>query len=85
MNGDRIFFSDQNLNPDQPMSMEGTNSHFQHYFKAFLSDFNKENVRVYHKQISAQLQQGRYYLTLNLADLKQSEERLYEKFISKPI
>jgi hypothetical protein len=72
MHGDRITFTNQNLNPEQPSAIEGTNSHFQHHFKAFLSDFNKENVRVYHKQISAMLQHGRYCLTLQLADLKQA-------------
>ncbi len=73
MQGDRIFFSDQNLNAEQPMAIEGTNSHFQHHFKAFLSDFNRENVRVYHKQISSMLQHGKYCLTLQLSDLKQAE------------
>lgn len=85
MHGDKIFFSDQNLNPEQPMSMEGTNSHFQHKFKEFLSDFNKENVRVYHKQILAMIEHRKYCLTLNLSDLKQSNEKEYETFISKPL
>lgn len=77
MHGDRIYFSDQNLNPDQPISIEGTNSHFQHNFKIFLSDFNQDNVRIYHKQISAMVQQGKYCLSLKLADLKSAEESLY--------
>jgi len=53
--------------------MEGTNHNFQHMFKIFLSDFNRDNVRVYHKQISAMIQHGKYYLTLQLSDLKQAE------------
>lgn len=85
MHGDRIYFTDQNLNPDQPISIEGTNSNFQHNFKTFLSDFTRENVRVYHKQISAMVQHGKYFLTLELSDLKQAEEKLYEKFVSKPL
>ena len=77
MHGDRIFFTDQNLNPDQSISIEGTNSHFQHNFKNFLSEFNQDNLRVYHKQISVMVQQNKYCLTLKLADLKNVEERLY--------
>lgn len=72
MHGDRIFYTDQNLNSEQPSSIEGTNSYFQRYFKAFLSDFTKEHVRIYHKQISAMVQHGKYYLTLQLSDLKQA-------------
>lgn len=85
MHGDRIYFSDQNLNAEQPVAVEGTNSHFQHHFKNFLSDFMRENVRVYHKQIVAMAQHGKFYLTLELSDLKQAEEKLYEKFVSKPL
>ena len=31
------------------------------------------------------LQQGKYCFTLSLVDLKQTDERLYEKFVSKPL
>lgn len=31
------------------------------------------------------LQQGRFYINLQLSDLKQAEEKLYEKFVSKPL
>ncbi len=31
------------------------------------------------------LQQGRYHINLQLSDLKQAEEKLYEKFVSKPL
>lgn len=41
MHGDRINYTNQNLNFEQPSAIDGTNSHFQHHFKAFLSDFNK--------------------------------------------
>lgn len=85
MHGDRIFYADQNLNSEQPSSNENTNSYFQRLFKSFLSDFTKENIRVYHKQIAAMSQHGKYFLTLQLSDLKQSEEKLYEKFLSKPL
>ena len=50
-----------------------------------MSDFNRENVRVYHKQIGANLNQGKYFLNILLADLKQGDERIYEHFISKPM
>lgn len=85
MHGDRIYFTDQNLNPEHPASIDGTNSHFQAHFKTFISEFTKENVRVYHKHIAAMLQQGKHLFTLYLADLKQAEERLYEKLLAKPL
>ena len=77
MHGDRVFWTEQNLNAEHPVTIESTNSHFQHHFKAFVSEFNKESVRIYHKQIAAMLQQGRHCFTLHLSDLKQAEERLY--------
>ena len=30
MQGQQTYFSDQHLNADQPMIIEGTNIHFQH-------------------------------------------------------
>ena len=85
MHGDQIFFTDQNLNAEQPISVEGTNSHFQHRFKLFISDFNRENVRVYHKQITAMLQQNKYCFLLYLSDLKLAEEKLYDRLIASPL
>jgi hypothetical protein len=49
MNGVRVFFSDQNLNPSA--MVEGTNTHFEHVFKNFLHNFSRENSRVYQKRI----------------------------------
>ncbi len=37
MHGDRIYFTDQNLNDRQTTSIEGTNSHFQLHFKQFIA------------------------------------------------
>lgn len=85
MHGDRIFFSNQNLNSEDPNSIPGTNTNFQRNFKIFLSDFNKENVRIYHKQISAMVQHNKYYLLLQLSDLKVGDELLYEQLLSKPL
>lgn len=68
MNGERIYFTDQNLN-EQGL-VEGTNSHFQHTFKHFLKDFSRENTREYHRQIANQAQKGKYLLRIELADLK---------------
>ena len=77
MHGDRFYFTEQNLNAEHPVNIEGTNSNFQHGFKAFIDQFNRENVRVYHKHIAAMLQQGRHCFTLHLADLKMKDEGLY--------
>ena len=85
MHGQRIYFTDQNLNHEQTNSVDGTFSHFQHHFKQFIAEFNRENVRIYHKQISAMVQQGKYYFILYLADLKAAEEKLYDKLMSNPL
>ena len=85
MHGDRILFTDQNLNAEQTISVEGTNSHFQHHFKQFIAEFNRENVRVYHKQISAMVQHSKYYFILHLSDLKVAEEKLYDRFMTSPM
>ena len=83
MNGERIYFSDQNLN-EQGL-VEGTNSHFQHTFKHFLKDFSRENTREYHRQIANQTQKGKYLLRIELADLKAFEEHLFDKIMSSPL
>jgi hypothetical protein len=49
MNGERIYFSDQNLSSSAPV--EGTNTHYEHVFKNFLHNFSRENTRVYHKRL----------------------------------
>ncbi len=86
MQGERIYFSDQNLNSEQqPALVEGTNTHFQHTFKTFLHNFSRENTRIYHRQLSLQIQKNRYVLYLELNDLKSYEEQLFEKFISTPL
>lgn len=83
MQGQRVYFSDQNLFEFD--RIEGTNSHFQSSFKTFLFNFNRDNDRTYHQRISNQLQKKRYVLTLELEDLKNFEEHLYERFMSSPM
>jgi len=41
-------------------------------------------VRVYHRQLSLQIQKNRYVLHLELNDLKAYDEQLYEKFMTSP-
>lgn len=77
MNGERVYFSDQHLNPEQPNLIEGTNTHFQHTFKNFLDSFTRENVRAYHKQIVYQTQKSKYVLLIELSDIKSYEEHLF--------
>lgn len=82
MNGERIYFSDQNLNSDQQSLIEGTNTHFMHTFKTFLNEFTRENIRVYSRQIENIVsKKGDYVLQVELSDLKAFEEHLYEKFM----
>jgi hypothetical protein len=88
MNGERIYFSDQNLVQENPMGAEGTtNASFQNAFKQFIAEFSKDNIRIYDKLLLniVQSQQGKYYLPIILGDLKETNEALYEKYISKPL
>jgi DNA replicative helicase MCM subunit Mcm2 (Cdc46/Mcm family) len=87
MNGERVYFSDQNLNTSDAGSMlvEGTNTHFQHTFKNFLKDYTQENMRIYHRNLTIQTQKGKYYLPVELADMKAFEEHLYEKIMASPM
>ena len=47
--------------------------------------YNRENSRFYHKKIEAQIQKNKYILKIELSDLKNHDEHLYEKFISNPM
>jgi DNA replicative helicase MCM subunit Mcm2 (Cdc46/Mcm family) len=85
MQGERIYFSDQNLNSEQSTLIEGTNIHFQHTFKSFLHNFNRDNTRPYHRQLSAQIHKNKHVLPLELSDLKGYDEQLYEKLIASPM
>lgn len=64
MNGERIYFSNQNLNVESQQMVEGTNTHFQNTFKTFLSSFIRDNTRVYHRQITTNIQKKKYLLNL---------------------
>jgi hypothetical protein len=64
MHGERVYFSEQNLNSEPQAHIEGTNTHFQASFKNFLSELNRENSRIYHRQISHQIQKNKYILPL---------------------
>ena len=85
MHGEQIYYSDQNLIGEPPMGVEGTNTHFQNGFKQFIREFSRENKRIYHQQLASCIQQNKYHLNIQLADLKASDEHLYEKFISNPL
>ena len=65
--------------------MEGTNTNYQYRLKFFLNEFTKENARIYHRQLQFNIQQKRYYLIVELGDLKSADELLYEKLISTPL
>ena len=64
MNGERVFFSDQNLRNEHAGPIEGTNTHFQHLFKAFLHNYSQDNVRLYHKMLISQIQKANNTLHL---------------------
>jgi len=68
MHGERIYFSDQNLN--LPPNAENTNTHFQNTFKNFLNDFSRDNTREYYRQLNTQIQKKKYLITIELSDLK---------------
>lgn len=68
MNGARIYFSDQNLNPNA--LIEGTNTHFEHLFKSFIHNFVRENTRIYQKQLEAKIRDNKYFLSVEVADLR---------------
>lgn len=68
MNGARIYFSDQNLNPNS--LVEGSNTHFEHLFKSFIHNFNRDNTRVYQKSLEKQIRNHRYVLTVDISDLR---------------
>ena len=87
MQGDKIYFSDQNLVQESSIPLEGTNTHFQQNFKAFIGEFSKENKRIYHQQLLAcvQQQQNKFVLPVMLSDLKETNESLYEKYMSRPL
>ena len=62
MNGERIFFSDQNLSSHG--MVEGTNTHYEQLFKSFLHNFSRENTRVYHKRLETQIRNRKFVLPI---------------------
>ena len=87
MHGEKIYFSDQNLVQDSSVPVEGTNTHFKQNFKNFIAEFSKDNRRIYHQHLlnAVQQQQKKYYLPVHLSDLKETNESLYEKYVSSPL
>ena len=83
MHGARIFFSDQNLNPNS--LVEGTNTHFEHLFKSFIHNFNRDNTRIYQKLLELQIRNNRYALPIELSDLRYFDEQLYDKLSVDPL
>lgn len=87
MNPSRVTYNTrQQTTLEEPQDyLEGTNTHFQHYFQKFLYNFSSQNIRIYHRQIETQLQKGRRVLTIHLAHLKAFEDLLYDRIVSSPL
>lgn len=83
MNGERIYFSDQNLSSNT--IVEGTNTHYEHLFKNFLHNFSRENTRVYHKRLENQIRNRKHVLPIEITDLHAFDETLYEKLSYNPL
>lgn len=84
MNGERIYFSDQNLSSNNN-TVEGTNTHIEHLFKNFLHNFTRENTRVYHKRLENQIRNRKHVLPIEITDLNAFDEQLYEKLSYNPL
>ena len=85
MNAERVLFAPTISNTHSPDFMEGSNSHFQYSFATFLDSFTRGNVRIYHRQIYAQLKKNRPFLRVELSDLKAYEENIYIHIMSNPL
>ena len=83
MNGERIYFSDQNLSSHN--MTEGTNTHYEHVFKNFLHNFSRDNTRIYHKRIETQIRNRKHVLPVEISDLNAFDEQLYERLAVSPL
>ena len=83
MHGTNVYFSDQNLNSNS--FVEGTNTHFEHLFKSFIHNFNRENTRIYQKRLETQIRGKKYVLPVEVADLRSFDEQLYERLSAYPL
>lgn len=83
MNGERLRY--QSLPQDEEEMQEGTHMHFHGLFMDFLHRFSRENIRVYHRQLSNQVQRVKNVLNIELSDLKAYDENLYEQLIANPL
>ena len=83
MHGARVYFSDQNLNPNS--QVEGTNTHFDNQFKTFLQHFNRDNTLIYKKRIEYQIRSRRYVLPVDVSDLRSFDEQLFDRLTATPL
>lgn len=83
MHGAKIYFSDQNLNPNA--MIEGSNTHFESLFKSFIHNFNRDNTRVYQKRLEQQIRTHKHILKVNISDLRSFDEQLYDHLTTSPL
>lgn len=83
MNGERLRY--QSLPQDDMEMQEGSQLHFHSLFMSFLHNFSRENIRIYHRQISRQVIGAKNVLSIELSDLKGFDENLYEQLIANPL
>ena len=83
MNGERLRY--QSLPQDEMEMHEGLQLHFQSIFAYFLHNFSRENIRIYHRQISRQVVGAKQVLSIELSDLRGFDENLYEQLIVSPL
>lgn len=59
--------------------------HFHSLFACFLHNFSRENIRIYHRQISRQVVGAKSVLSIELSDLKGFDDNLYEQLMANPL
>lgn len=83
MNGERLRY--QNIPNEDNELQEGSQLHFHSLFASFLHNYSRENIRIYHRQISRQVVGAKPVLSIELSDLKWFDENLYEQLIAEPL
>ena len=81
--GGQVFFSDQNLvvSTHTETSLEN----LKNSFRVFIHEFEKEGIRIYQTQLTANANEDKRFIHVRLADMKAFDEQIYEKFISNPL